>query len=534
MNTRSLETRRRDWRLATTFAFTALGCAVLLGGLSAWFLGSVALAGLTTAALTFNFHIPAALVRLFALGRVAARYGERLVGHRAALGDQVARRVDLFSCMAAAPGVRRAGWQLGDPARLADYLDDVEDVDYARLRAGLPFRTLTVGFTALILATAWLAPLALVPVGVLLAAGAFLVRRLKREGTAALATARAKRNAGAQEFGAALAAGVPLKAEGQWAACAHEALATLDTGEHATGALRRAQVPLDTLSALAGPLVGASAMLATWFAGLRGGALLASAFLAFAWLAFGESVTGASRIVVALLRRKAAAEALDLWSETKHEAVCVLPEPTTASLCRLGHAGLQRLSPAGLPLGTAPLALSLTAGVPTILKGASGSGKTSLLKQIAGWIGEDRFAFDGGILDAYARCAVTTLVLHDAAVLEDTVRANLFATDQSDVLLWQALEATELDARIKAAGGLDAWLRQDTLSLGEAQRLNLARAWLSTKPIVLLDEPAEHLDTGQGERILKGLAEHLRERIVVVAAHHDVPALTGVAHAIDL
>ena len=69
---------RRLWRQAALFAAAALLCGVLLGGLSAWFLGSVALAGLTAAAYSFNFHIPAALVRLFAVGRTAARYGERL------------------------------------------------------------------------------------------------------------------------------------------------------------------------------------------------------------------------------------------------------------------------------------------------------------------------------------------------------------------------------------------------------------------------------------------------------------------------
>ncbi|TIU28456.1 MAG: ABC transporter, partial [Mesorhizobium sp.] len=119
----SQSSSRTSWRLATGFAFAALACAILLGGVSAWLLGSVAIAGLSAAALTFNFHMPAAFIRLFAIGRTAARYGERLTGHRAALADQVAHRVELFAAMASVPAVRRAGWQLGDDARLADYLD---------------------------------------------------------------------------------------------------------------------------------------------------------------------------------------------------------------------------------------------------------------------------------------------------------------------------------------------------------------------------------------------------------------------------
>ena len=115
---------------------------------------------------------------------------------------------------------------------------------------------------------------------------------------------------------------------------------------------------------------------------------------------------------------------------------------------------------------------------------------------------------------------MTTLCLHDAAVLDDTVRANLFAGSLSDETLWRALAAVELDVRFRSAGGLDRWIRQDELSLGEVRRLNLARAWLSKRPIILLDEPTEHLDEDQGRRILGRLLEHLKTRVIVIASHH--------------
>ena len=108
---------------------------------------------------------------------------------------------------------------------------------------------------------------------------------------------------------------------------------------------------------------------------------------------------------------------------------------------------------------------------------------------------------------------------HDAAVLTDTIRTNLFAPGRDDAALWDALAAVELTDRIEQAGGLDGWIAQDRLSLGEAQRLNLARAWLSDKPLLLLDEPTEHLGHAQGRRILARLLDHARERIVVLASH---------------
>ncbi|WP_238255251.1 ATP-binding cassette domain-containing protein, partial [Methylorubrum podarium] len=82
-----------------------------------------------------------------------------------------------------------------------------------------------------------------------------------------------------------------------------------------------------------------------------------------------------------------------------------------------------------------------------------------------------------------------------------------------------ALEAVELEARIRAAGGLDAWIAEGSLSLGEAQRLNLARAWLSPAPVILLDEPAEHLGDDQAARILRRLLARWHDRLVVLTSH---------------
>ena len=158
---------RSPWRLAILLAVTATASGILLTGVSVSFLGAVALAGLGPAALTFNFHIPAALIRLFALSKTLGKYGERVVGHRAALLDQVRRRAALLLSMAQARSTRASGWQLGNQDRLSDYIDDVEDVDYARLRVGMPAMVLIAGAAVLTVATAWLVPLALLPIAAL-------------------------------------------------------------------------------------------------------------------------------------------------------------------------------------------------------------------------------------------------------------------------------------------------------------------------------------------------------------------------------
>jgi ABC-type transport system involved in cytochrome bd biosynthesis fused ATPase/permease subunit len=91
----------------------------------------------------------------------------------------------------------------------------------------------------------------------------------------------------------------------------------------------------------------------------------------------------------------------------------------------------------------------------------------------------------------------------------------------------------ELDGRF--ADGLDGWISQDMLSLGEAQRLNLARALLSTAPLVLLDEPVEHLHFDQAARILKRVLSRLANRIVIYSSHAEyaVPATVRIPIGTD-
>lgn len=521
MTTRTALPPARDtaklWRLTILLAAAGLACAILLGGLSAWFLGSVAIAGLSAAALTFNFHVPAAFVRLFALGRTATRYGERLLGHQAALTDQTSRRIALFAALARGPAARAAGWQLADPARLADYLDDVEDLDFARLRTDLPARLLLAGLAVAAVATAFLAPLALAPIALLIAVATLSLRRLLRAGKACWQAVRDQRREGAEAFGRILQSVVPLQAEGTWAERCGAALDLFSQAEDALAALRLEQARTDALAFLLGPGAAVSVMAAAWISGARGAELLVPAFLAFSWLALGEAAQSVSRMAVAALRRKAAQAQIEGWAapgEAGADANGVAPVRIT----HLHRHSLRRRAPDGRPLGD-PLFIELKAGRPTLLVGPSGVGKTSLLKQIAGWIGDDALTGQAGPLGSAQRAASAMLCPHDAAILADTVRANLFAPGRSDAELWQALEAMELAGRIREAGGLGGWITQDALSLGEAQRLNLARAWLSDKSLVLLDEPTEHLDARQGRRILARLLERLQDRVVVLSSH---------------
>ena len=515
---------KSSWRVAIVLAFAASASGILLTGISAWFLGAVALAGLGPAALAFNFHTPAAFVRLFALSKTLGKYGERVVGHRAALLDQVKRRARLFLAMAQAPATRAAGWQLGNQDRLSDYMEDVEDVDYARLRVGMPAGVLLAGVALLAGATAWLAPLALLPIALLSVAVMAMLRRLMPAVGQQWTTVRSSQRAAGRLLGSALASVVPLQAERTFSNILTLAFGHFSNAEAGRLAQRRALAVLDMLAGLAGPLVSLSVLAAAWQAGSRGSALLIPAFLGFGWLALGETAHNISRILLGRVREHAAREGLSDWSTVTAVKTGLSSSP--AVLQRLTLRSVPRQAPDGRRLGEA-INLTFRAGHPTALVGASGTGKTTLLKQIAGWIGADhdgQFVGDGVVMLGGYRRAVSHLCLHDAAILSDTVRENLFAPGASDAECWLALAAVELDGRVAGAGGLDAWISQDVLSLGEAQRLNLVRALLSDAPLVLLDEPVEHLDFDQASRILKRVLSQLMNRIAIYSSHAECAA----------
>jgi ABC-type transport system involved in cytochrome bd biosynthesis fused ATPase/permease subunit len=515
---------KAPWRMAIMLAIAASASGILLTGISAWFLGAVALAGLGPAALAFNFHIPAAFVRLFALSKTLGKYGERVVGHRAALLDQVKRRAWLFLAMAQAPATRAAGWQLGNQDRLSDYMEDVEDVDYARLRVGMPAAILFAGTALLTGATAWLAPLALIPIVLFSVAVMATLLRLMPAVGRQWTTVRSSQRAAGRLLGRALASIVPLQAERAFADILVLAFGHFNNAEAGRLAQRRLLAALDLLAGLAGPVISLSVMVAAWQAGNRGTALLIPAFVGFGWLGLGETAHNASRIALGRVREHAAREGLEDWSTVT--SAKARPTLFPALLQDLTLRNVPRQTPNGIRLGEA-INLSFRVGHPTALVGASGTGKTTLLKQIAGWIGADNsdtFVGDGVVMLSAYRRAISHLCLHDAAILSDTIRENLFAPGASETECWLALAAVELDGRLAGAGGLDAWISQDMLSLGEAQRLNLARALLCDAPVVLLDEPVEHLDHDQASRILKRVLSQLVNRIVVYSSHTDYAA----------
>jgi ATP-binding cassette subfamily C protein CydCD len=159
------------------------------------------------------------------------------------------------------------------------------------------------------------------------------------------------------------------------------------------------------------------------------------------------------------------------------------------------------------------------------LTGPNGVGKSTALAVLARHLDPlcGRYAVDGHDtvdLDLDATRALLAVVDDEPHVLAGTVRANLLLArpDARDEEVLAAVEAVDLIGWFRTLpDGLGTVLTG--LSGGERARLSMARAVLSGRPVVLLDEPAAHLDDATAARALGGLLAAGRERTHVMVSH---------------
>jgi len=172
-------------------------------------------------------------------------------------------------------------------------------------------------------------------------------------------------------------------------------------------------------------------------------------------------------------------------------------------------------------------------GTLTAITGASGAGKTTLLRALAGLeplvAGVIRLAgTDLAMFEAQVRQQACLLIPQAGDVLTATVRENLTlsAPDASDAQMVKALTQAQLNVP------LDADAAQ--LSGGERQRIDLARAFLTPAPVILLDEPTSALDEARAGRLLTALLTlaHDHKRVVVVT--HDLALATRADARLEL
>lgn len=187
--------------------------------------------------------------------------------------------------------------------------------------------------------------------------------------------------------------------------------------------------------------------------------------------------------------------------------------------------------------------LDITGGKKTALVGLSGSGKTTIMKLIAGYLrpegGQvlvDRQNLTKVSLQSYYRHI--GYLTQEPSIFDGTVRENLEYWVES---VKSKVESSDLDKIIKLAKcefihdfsqGLETEIGEKGIRLsgGQRQRLAIAKIFLKNPEIILLDEPTSALDSFSEEAVTEAMHNLFEGRTVIIIAHR----LQTVKHADEI
>ncbi|MFE6505425.1 thiol reductant ABC exporter subunit CydD [Kitasatospora sp. NPDC057738] len=508
----------------------ALGCAVALMATSGYLISRA-----SEMPPVLYLMMAVTSVRAFGIGRSVFRYAERLVSHDAVLRTLGTLRAAVYRRLSALAPAGLPAFRRGDLlSRLVADVDAIQD-HYLRWRlpaavAGLVALASTVAMTAFLPAAGLVLGLGLLLAGVLVPALAARwsagAERRQAPARGRLATAVVDAFTGTAEL--TVAGALP----GRLAAVrtADAALTGLAARSAATTALGTGLIALLTgLTVTAAAAVGVQ--------GVRDGVLapVCLAVVVLTPLAAFEAVTGMPLAVQARQRSRAARARLDEVLNapvpvTEPAEPVALPEQPLPVAVR----GLTVRHPGQAVDALAGVDLDLAAGRRIAVVGPSGSGKTTLAQALLRFLepsaGTVRFAdgrpqaVDSRALAGESVRRVIGLCAQDAHVFDSSLRENLRLARP---------EAAEDELRAALAGarllewteglpdGLDTMVGEHgaRLSGGQRQRLALARALLADFPVLVLDEPAEHLDLPTADALTADLLAATEGRTTVLITH---------------
>lgn len=515
-----------NWtRFAASVAIGSLGLGSALGlsTVAAWMIARASQVPDVVA-----LGVAPVAVRLFGISRSVLRYCERLLSHDTALRGMSALRAHLYERLATSRADTVVGLRRGDV--LARVGADVDAVGDLVVRSYLPMAVAACVGSATSIGMALIHPAS----GLILAACLLLAGMVGPLVTARAARAsELARQGHATDLSAivltALEGGDELSVSGRLPRLMDE-LAGLEA--RLSSARDRGARP----AAMAAAVDTAAMGLAVVGALLVGGQAVITGDLAPVWLAVIVLVPLAAFEVTSALgpatvqlvtSAGAAARIVELTdradqadrAEAPRAAAAPDPEPLPALSDggpRLRARGLAVGWPDG-PVVAEGIDLDLAPGDRLAVTGPSGVGKTTLLATLAGLLepkgGE--LTLDGTAPWAAQRSDVArriTLTAEDAHVFATTVLENLRVANGT-------LSSQDARALLRRAGlgdwltglpqGLDTLLSSDatTLSGGERRRLLLARALAAPAPLMLLDEPGEHLEAATADRLVADLLQ---------------------------
>ena len=516
--------------LGTFLGLLAVLSAVGLLSLSGWFIAATAKAGLIAIlAKEFNFFLPSIAVRILAITRTLARYGERLVSHDATFRILETLRVWFYRRLEPLVPARLMAYGSGDI--LSRIVADIDAMDNLYLRVFSP--VWVAGITTLVLVGVFVR----VDIGFALIFGLTL-------GLAGLGVPIIAANMGVgagknmvyckSRLRTLMVEGIQGMAELLvFNIKEHYFEKTISDHEQMVFYQRRMAHITGISNALLTVLSGISVLTILWV-GVdmvvkkeMSGEVLTLATLS-AMVAF-EAVWPLPAAFQYLSYTSASARRLIEIVNIAPQVVFVdrttaPPEGFDLFLKKVGFR-----YPETEKWILKDFSLKIPAGSKMAIVGPSGVGKSTLTYLLMRFWDPEKgeIRLGGRNIDSISEADLRrqmVLISQRSHIFNGTIKSNLLIADESadDSALRQSLSAAQLDTFVKQLpDGLDTWVGEGgrRLSGGQIQRLALARAFLRNAPIWVLDEPTEGLDPDTESKLMDTLLAIGKDCTMIVVTH---------------
>lgn len=518
-----MSSQRRELSLAGLMGAIASGSAVALLGASAWLIATAA-----TMPPVLTLTVAAVMVRGFAISRAVFRYSERLIGHDAAFRGLTQLRVRVYEQLERLAPTGLRAFARGD--LLGRLVADVDAALDLPLRVILPWIQAVLVAGATVAFLVWLMPSTGLVVAVLsiiaIAAVPWIIAATARSAEARMAPARA-------ELTSAVVRSLDATAE----------IAAFGVASHATAQVQSHDEQLTKLNVRESYSLGLGGGIGTL---VQGAAVVAALVLVVpavvdgsldpVWLAVAallplalfDVLAGLPASALSYQRLRGSAFRLQEVQQTPSPVVqpahpVSIPETITGLTVR----GLSARWVEGSD-ALCDINLSVTAGSRVAVVGPSGAGKSTLAAVIMGFL-----PYDGSVRVSEVEVSEADgddLRRHVGIL---TQQAHIFDTTILDNVRIAGPQSSDDDvAAAVTAAQLDPWLASlpkglrtpvgsfgQAVSGGERQRIALARVLLEGCPLVILDEPTEHLDGATADDLNDTLDRVLVNRTVLLITH---------------